>query len=90
MLNFTGAMKVYLAVAPVDLQMSFTGLWSLTVNIPKEDPSTGALAPSTPPPPRSDSFAALTIASTASVVTSACMAFGSLRHLITALRAPVA
>ena len=43
MLNFTGAMKVYLAVAPVDLRMSFTGLWSLTVNILKEDPSTGAL-----------------------------------------------
>jgi len=43
MLNFTGAMKVYLAVAPVDLRKSFTGLWALTVNILKEDPSTGAL-----------------------------------------------
>jgi transposase len=43
MLNFTGAMKVHLAVAPVDLRKRFTGLWALTVNILKEDPSTGAL-----------------------------------------------
>ena len=43
MLNFTGAMKVYVAVDPADLRKSFLGLWSLTVNILKEDPSTGAL-----------------------------------------------
>lgn len=43
MLNFTGAMKVFLAVEPVDLRKSFNGLWGLTVNELKEDPSTGAL-----------------------------------------------
>jgi len=43
MLNFTGAMKVYLAVDPVDLRNSFIGLWALTVNVLKEDPSTGSL-----------------------------------------------
>ena len=43
MLNFTGAMKVYLAVEPVDLRKSFTGLWSLAANALKEDPTGGAL-----------------------------------------------
>lgn len=43
MLNFTGAMKVYVAVEPADLRKSFIGLWALTVNVLKEDPSTGAL-----------------------------------------------
>ena len=43
MLNFTGAMKVYVAVEPADLRKSFIGLWALTVNVLNEDPSTGAL-----------------------------------------------
>ena len=43
MLNFTGAMKVYLAVEPADMRKSFIGLWALTVNVLKEDPSSGAL-----------------------------------------------
>jgi transposase len=43
MLNFTGAMKVYLAVEPADLRKSFIGLWALTVNVLKDDPSTGSL-----------------------------------------------
>jgi transposase len=43
MLNFTGAMKVYLAVDPADLRKSFIGLWALTVNVLKDDPSTGSL-----------------------------------------------
>jgi len=43
MLNFTGAMKVYLAVDAADLRKSFTGLWALTVNVLKDDPSTGSL-----------------------------------------------
>ena len=43
MLNFAGAMKVYLAVETVDLRKSFTGLWAVAENILKEDPSSGAL-----------------------------------------------
>jgi len=43
MLNFTGAMKVYLAVDAADLRKSFTGLWALTVNVLKDDPSSGSL-----------------------------------------------
>ena len=43
MLNFTGAMKVFLAVEPVDLRKSFNGLWALATNTLKEDPTQGAL-----------------------------------------------
>ena len=43
MLNMTGALQVYLAVEPVDLRKSFSGLYALTVNILKEKPESGAL-----------------------------------------------
>jgi transposase len=43
MLNFTGSMKVFLALEPADMRKSFTGLWALTVNILKDDPSSGSL-----------------------------------------------
>ena len=43
MLNFTGAMKVYLAVDAADLRKSFIGLWALTVNVLKDDPASGSL-----------------------------------------------
>ena len=32
MLNFTGALKVYVATEAADLRKSFTGLWALTLN----------------------------------------------------------
>ena len=31
MLNFTGALKVYVATEAADLRKSFTGLWALTL-----------------------------------------------------------
>lgn len=43
MLNFTGSLKVYIAMAPADLRKSFTGLWALTVNELKDDPTSGSL-----------------------------------------------
>lgn len=43
MLNMTGSLKVYLAVEPVDLRKSFSGLYALTVNVLKEKPDSGAL-----------------------------------------------
>lgn len=43
MLNFTGALKVYVATEVADLRKSFTGLWALTLNALKEDPRSGAL-----------------------------------------------
>ena len=43
MLNFTGALKVYVAVEPADLRKSFAGLWALTVNVLKDDPQSGGL-----------------------------------------------
>jgi len=43
MLTFTGALKVYLAVEPVDLRKSFNGLYGLTANVMKERPESGAL-----------------------------------------------
>jgi transposase len=43
MLNFTGSLKVYLAVEPVDLRKSFTGLWAVTVNVLRQDPASGSL-----------------------------------------------
>lgn len=43
MLNFTGSLKVYLATEPVDLRKSFTGLFALTQNVLKQNPTCGAL-----------------------------------------------
>lgn len=43
MLSFTGSLKVFLAIEPADLRKSFTGLYALTANVLKEDPSSGAL-----------------------------------------------
>jgi len=43
MLNFTGALKVYVAVQPADLRKSFTGLYALTANVLKERPESGGL-----------------------------------------------
>jgi len=43
MLNFTGALKVYLATEAADLRMSFSGLYALTLNVLREDPRTGGL-----------------------------------------------
>lgn len=39
MLNFTGSLKIFLAADHVDLRKSFTGLWSVTQNILKENPN---------------------------------------------------
>ena len=36
MLNFTGALKVYVATEAADLRKSFTGLWALTTHALKE------------------------------------------------------
>ncbi|HAV60780.1 MAG TPA: IS66 family insertion sequence hypothetical protein [Verrucomicrobiales bacterium] len=43
MLSFTGALKVFLAVAPCDLRKSFNGLHALVTETLGEDPRTGAL-----------------------------------------------
>lgn len=43
MLTFTGSLKVYLAVEPVDLRKSFNGLYGLTADVMKERPESGAL-----------------------------------------------
>lgn len=43
MLNFTGALKVFVAVHPADLRKSFSGLYALTVNVLKEEPESGGL-----------------------------------------------
>ena len=43
MLTFPGSLKVFLAMDAADLRKSFTGLWAVTVNVLKDDPSTGAL-----------------------------------------------
>ena len=43
MLNFTGSLKVYVAVEPVDLRKSFNGLYALSVQVLKENPEDGAL-----------------------------------------------
>jgi transposase len=43
MLSFTGALKIYLAVEPVDLRQSFAGLYGMAVNVLKEKPENGAL-----------------------------------------------
>lgn len=43
MLNFTGKIKVYLAVGATDLRQGFSGLYGATENILKEDPKSGSL-----------------------------------------------
>jgi transposase len=43
MLTFPGSLKVFIAMEPADLRKSFSGLWALTVNELKDDPSSGAL-----------------------------------------------
>lgn len=43
MLNFTGALRVYLATEPTDLRKSFNGLYAATVNVLNEDPQSGSL-----------------------------------------------
>ena len=43
MLTFPGSLKVFIAIEPVDLRKSFTGLWAVTSNVLKDDPSSGSL-----------------------------------------------
>jgi transposase len=43
MLNFTGALKVFVAVQPADLRKSFSGLYALTANVLNERPDSGGL-----------------------------------------------
>ena len=43
MLSFTGSLKVYLAVEPVDLRKSFSGLYAVTSQVLKDRPESGAL-----------------------------------------------
>jgi transposase len=43
MLNFTGALKVYVATEAADLRKSFSGLYALTTTVLREDPRTGGL-----------------------------------------------
>ena len=43
MLTFPGSLQVFLALEPADMRKSFTGLWALTVNVLKDDPSSGSL-----------------------------------------------
>jgi len=43
MLTFPGSLKVFIAMDAADLRKSFTGLWALTVNVLKDDPSSGSL-----------------------------------------------
>ena len=43
MLSFTGSLKIYLAIEPVDLRKSFAGLSGVVELIMKEDVTSGAL-----------------------------------------------
>jgi|SRR3989339_408653 len=43
MLTFPGSLKVYVSMEHADLRKSFTGLWSLTVNVLRDDPASGSL-----------------------------------------------
>lgn len=43
MLGFPSALKVYLAIEPVDMRKQFNGLWTLAEDQMKEDPRQGAL-----------------------------------------------
>jgi transposase len=43
MLTFPHSLKVFVSMDAADLRKSFTGLWALTVNVLKDDPSDGSL-----------------------------------------------
>ena len=43
MLAFPAAMRIYLAVEPVDMRKSFNGLWVVASEKLKEDPKSGAV-----------------------------------------------
>ncbi len=43
MLTFPTALKIYLAVAPVDMRKQFNGLWSLAEEKLRENPRGGAV-----------------------------------------------
>ena len=43
MLTFPAAMRIYLAVEPVDMRKSFNGLWVVASEKLKEDPKSGAV-----------------------------------------------
>ena len=43
MLTFPGSLKVFVSMEAADLRKSFTGLWAMTVNVLKDDPSDGSL-----------------------------------------------
>lgn len=43
MLGFPSALKIYLAVEPVDMRKQFNGLWALATEKLGEDPHQGAL-----------------------------------------------
>ena len=43
MLSFPAALRIYLAVEPVDMRKQFNGLWTLALEKFKEDPRCGAL-----------------------------------------------
>ena len=43
MLGFPSALKVYLAIEPVDMRKQFNGQWTLAEDQMKEDPRQGAL-----------------------------------------------
>lgn len=43
MLNFTGALKVYVATEAADMRQGFSGLYGMVVTVMKEDPQGGGL-----------------------------------------------
>jgi transposase len=43
MLSFTGSLKIFVALEPCDLRLSFNGLHGLVTERLREDPRTGAL-----------------------------------------------
>lgn len=43
MLNITGALRVFVAVEPVDLRKSYNGLYDITERVLQENPCSGAL-----------------------------------------------
>ena len=43
MLAFPAAIKIYVAVQPVDMRKQFNGLWSAAQEILQEDPKSGAV-----------------------------------------------
>ncbi len=43
MLTFPSALKIYLAVEPVDMRKAFNGLWTVAEQKLREDPRQGAL-----------------------------------------------